>query len=217
MKEYQTIIDEYSLEGYDMYSKTISRSEWGNLEIGEEYLRKYWLSNDDYEKKWKAIWKNVFINQSSGLPELVFSEKFNIVAVEGGRLFVEEDFLKLQDCIRTIGDDYFLIIENDFNGALKDPMFRMKFPSDISWKELNSGNFVSSTMLESIHKEFFVFGESGLWGKYSANDYSYPLDIIGFRPEYKELFMDKFKLADDEWSNIQNHLPVIYKETIIRP
>ena len=86
----------------------------------------------------------------------------------------------------------------------------MRFPSDINWQELNSGNFVSSTLLESIHKEFFVFGESGLWGKYSANDYDFPLDIIGFKGVHEELFTEVFKQTEHELKNVKKHLPKEY-------
>lgn len=119
----------------------------------------YWLSNEEYKSKWEAVLEKIFINQNTALPELVFSEGFDLLVLEGGCLFVEEDFNKLQECILNVGDKFLFIIENDFGGNLTDPTFRLKFPSDINWQELNSGNFVSSTLLESIHKEFFVFGE----------------------------------------------------------
>ncbi|WP_316758517.1 hypothetical protein [Pedobacter aquatilis] len=210
MKEYQKLIDKYSLKGYDMYSKSVSRSEWGDLPKGEEYLNKYWLSNEEYKSKWEAVLEKIFINQNTALPKLVFSEGFDLLVLEGGCLFVEEDFNKLQECILNVGDKFLFIIENDFGGNLTDPTFRLKFPSDINWQELNSGNFVSSTLLESIHKEFFVFGESGLWGKYSANDYDFPLDIIGFKDAHQELFKMVFKQTENELNIVKQHLPKEY-------
>ncbi|RQO78716.1 hypothetical protein DBR40_05505 [Pedobacter sp. KBW01] len=210
MKEYQQLIDMYSLKGYDMYSKSISRSEWGDLQKGEEYLGKYWLTSEEYESKWEIVLKSIFINRNTALPNLVFSKNFDLLVLEGGCLFVEEDFKKLQECILNVGDEFLFIIENDFGGRLKEPTFRMRFPSDINWQELNSGNFVSSTLLESIHKEFFVFGESGVWGKYSANDYDFPLDIVGFKESYKELFTKVFEQSEHELNNVKKHLPQEY-------
>jgi hypothetical protein len=89
MKEYQALIDKYSLKGYDMYSRSISRSEWGDLQKGEEYLGKYWLSNKEYESKWEEVLERIFINQNTGLPNLVFSKYFSLLVLEGGCLFVE--------------------------------------------------------------------------------------------------------------------------------
>jgi len=69
-------------------------------------------------------------------------------------------------------------------------------------------------MIESIHKEFFVFGESGLWGKYSASDYKYPIDIIGFKPEYQAIFQDEFCQNEADLKDIQNNLPDLYKSAL---
>lgn len=210
MKEYQDIIDRYSLKGYDMYSRSITRSEWGDLKKGEEYLAKYWLSNEEYKSVSELTLKKIFDNQEIGLPNLVFSKEFDLLVLEGGCLFVEEDFNKLQKCILQLGDNFLFIIENNFGGNLKEPTFRMKFPTDISWQELNSGNFVSSTLLESIHKEYFVFGEGGLWGKYSANDYDFPLDIIGFKDGNGGVFIAEFKQSEHERNNLKKYLPQEY-------
>jgi len=215
MKEYQDLINRYSLKGYDMYSRSISRSEWGDLKKGEEYLAKYWLSSEEYQSVSEPIFEKIFDNQKIGLPNLVFSEEFDLLVLEGGCLFVEEDFIKLQKCILQLGDNFLFIVENDFGGSLEEPTFRMKFPADISWQELNSGNFVSSTLLESIHKEYFVFGEGGLWGKYSANDYDFPLDIIGFKADNKGIFLAEFMQSGDEQNNIKKYLPQEYVSKLV--
>jgi hypothetical protein len=103
------------------------------------------------------------------------------------------------------------VIENTFGGRVKEPIFRMKFPSDICWDELASGNFASAILLEMPHKEYFVFGDSGAWGKYVANDFEFPLDILGFRREVAELFIDKFKLSEADEREIAQFLPPAYK------
>lgn len=58
-----------------------------------------------------------------------------------------------------------------------EPMFRMKFPVNITWEELTSGNYISAVLLEMSYNEYFVFGNSGSYGKYSANDYEHPMDM----------------------------------------
>jgi hypothetical protein len=214
MKDYQTIIDTYSLDGYHMYSKRISRLEWGDIEAGSEYLDKYWLSLPEYKKQCERVQNMIFINQDEALPQMIFSNKYHLLVAAGGCLFTEEDFKSLQTCILKTGEKSFFIIENDFGGKLDEPTFRMKFPANISWEELFSGNFVSSTMIESIHKEFFVFGESGLWGKYSASDYKYPVDIVGFKPEYKSIFQEEFCNNEAELKDVQTNLPDLYRRAL---
>ena len=64
------------------------------------------------------------------------------------------------------------------------------------------------------HKNYFVFGDSGEWGKYVANDYKFPLDIIGFRNKYAELFKRNFVLSIEERNEIYEWLPETYKRYI---
>jgi hypothetical protein len=54
MKDFEPILEEYSNDRYSMYSRAISRSDWGDFVAAENYLDKYWLSKAEYEKKWKA-------------------------------------------------------------------------------------------------------------------------------------------------------------------
>lgn len=91
----------------------------------------------------------------------------------------------------------------------------MSFPSDITWKEIMSGNFIATVLFDMCANEYFVFSESGKWGKYSANDYESPLDIIGFKSKYEHIFKKNFELATEEWEEIKDWLPKEYKDKII--
>jgi hypothetical protein len=210
MNEFQQVIDFYSREVAGWFSTKISSEDWGDIEVGTSYSEKYWLSDSEYELKWKSIQKSIFPKIDNTLPNLIFSERFKLYVVGGGCLFVEEDFDKLKQCMEAIGEKYFIVIENDFGGWLKEPAFKLKFPANISWLEINSGNFASASFIESIDKEFFVLGESGKWGKYSANDYDYPLDIIGCKPEYRQVFRPRFTQSAQEKAEIGKYIPDNY-------
>ena len=62
-----------------------------------------------------------------------------------------------------------------------------------------------------FQNEYFVFGASDAWGKYAANDYENPLDLIGFKEKYSALFKKNFKVSDEEKQEIISWLPVAYK------
>lgn len=215
MSEYQKHLAEYSLEGSGWFSKLVPQSEWGNKELAKKYLEKYWLSQAEYETIWKPIQNQIFINQDKSLPEMMFKEDFEMLALRGGSLFLEEDFKQLQNCFLEVGDEYFVIIENTYGGILQEASFKLKYPTKISWQELISGNFISSTLIESIYKEYFVFGNSGMWGKYSASDYVNPLDIIGFRSEYSSLFRNNVEQSQNEMQEIKHWLPPLYRKLIM--
>lgn len=214
MTEFVQILREYSNESYSLYSKQISEEEWGNKEITLEYLKRYFLFEEEYSQKWKPIQNSIFENEKLGLPAKIFKEDFSLIAKRGGVLFEKEDFEQIKHCIKTIGDKYLIIIQNDFGGALKKPILRMKYPIDITWKNLMSGNFISTVLFEMFANEYFVFSESKCWGKYSANDYEYPLDIIGFKPEVASIFRENFKQSKQEREKIKNWLPKEYRDIV---
>ena len=211
MKEYSAILEKFSDEGYGMYSSVIPRANWGNRQVAEGYLESYWLPSSEYERTWKPVQDRVFTNQEVGLPQMVFASGYELQASRGGCLFVQEEFTRLQECTQAISEQFFLVIENTFGGRVGEPIFRMKFPTGISWSELTSGNFASATLLEMPHKEYFVFGETGTWGRYVANDYQYPLDILGFKQEVANIFRSKFALSKAEQREIAGVLPQVYK------
>lgn len=214
MVEHNRLLNEYSLEKYSMYSKIISEQEWGDKSKALEYLKKYHLSEEEYLSKWKLIQSNIFRNTGGSLPEMMFNIGFSLLATRGGILFEKDDFESLQNCIMQLGDKKLIIVQNDFGGKLKTPPLRMSYPSDITWEDLISGNFISTVLFEMFANEYFVFSESGSWGKYSANDYKQPLDIIGFRDSFELVFKENFEQPREEWEEIKEWLPPKYKNLI---
>jgi len=180
-------------------------------DIAENYLSKYWLSKSEYETEVKEIQAKIFNSQVRKFQDFVFLKSFETVALRGGILFEEEDFNILKECFRETGDKYIYIIENDFGLPPETPPFRMKYSSNINWKELVSGNFISTVLFNWPSKEYYVFGDTGLWGKYSANEYKNPLDIIGFDKSYSGLFKGKFEQPPEEKEEISEWLPPAYK------
>jgi len=210
MKEYDKHLSVYKVYAQMHFSKLVPEANWGDKELAEKYLQKYWLVEQEYLGFWKPIQHKIFV-QGKSLPDLIYRPEFEIIALMGGCLFVEEDFLKLQKAMQEVGDEYFVIIQHSQDFTEGEPMFRMKFPVNITWEELTSGNYISAVLLEMSYNEYFVFGENGNWGKYSANDYEYPLDIIGFKLELAHIFQEHFKQSKEEREEIRELLPQEYK------
>ena len=168
----------------------------------EAYFKKYWLDKDEYLERWLPIQESIY--QVSGLffPEVGFRSGFEVTIIGGGRIFAEKDFLALKCCIEETADSHFVIVEHvddDANPHHGEPPLRFRYPSSITWGELMSGGYVSEELFERPVKEYFVFGNTGAWGKYVANDYIYPLDLVGFKQEHSALFKEHFEpLIDAE-------------------
>jgi hypothetical protein len=211
MKEYQGILDYYSSNEFDWFSKLVLDGDWGDIVVGEQYLEKYWLNEIEYIKIWTPIQNRIFVPDTLGIPEPTFQDGYEMLIFEGGCLFTFETFTKLKKSMLDLGEEYFVVIENSLIENQQEPAFRLKFPVNISWEELTSGNFVSSTFIESIYKEFFVFGQSGFWGKYSAPDYEFPLDVLVFKADVQNVFKFSFNQAKEEQEKLSKWNPNRYK------
>lgn len=207
MKEYQKQLDMYHEE--NTKDKT------------EAFFEKFWLYDDDLKKNWLSLKENIFHEGFKKFPDFLFKKKYQFLLLGGGILFDESDFKALQSCMLDMKENFFVIIQNyDENDPPRSYVgnnefidmlpLRFKFPTNITWDELMDGGFVSTELFDMPHNEYFVFGDSGKWGKYSANDYIHPTDVIGFQPNYKNIFLEKFKDFTDEQDEVKKHLPSYY-------
>lgn len=201
-----------------------------NRTQAEAYFQKYWLSTDEYNKKWLSVQNSIFDVQAKHLPDLMFNGGYELLPLAGVNIFTsEKDFLSLQNCMQETGDEYFAVVQNE-NVVIKfyfgddkwdvHPLLRFKFPIGISWEEIMSGGYVSIELFQGAAKDYFVFGDSGNWGRYVANSYenpaalptfSTPLNIMGFKKEYSEMFRKNFEhLANQKI--VSAWLPDSYKQ-----
>ncbi len=213
MTEFESHIEFYRLYWHQHFSKVVPEDNWGDKKLAEEFLQKYWLAEKEYLSFWKRIQDEIFVHGKT-LPDLIYQSGFEMIVANGGCLFVEEDFKQLQKAMLSIGEMYFVVVQNTPEYTNDEPMFRMKFPVNITWDELTSGNYISAVLLEMSLNEYFVFGENGNWGKYSANDYERPMDIIGFKPELTHIFQEHFSQSKEEQEEIREWLPQEYKALI---
>lgn len=213
MNKYQEILDEFSSEAYLSFNQTVPIESWGDKKAAELYLEKYWLSNKEYFKHWKPKKDDIFFNYGNGLPDLTFSENFKVIISTGGCLFQRKDYELLKKCLTKTGDTHFVVIENSFGGKINNPL-KFKYPVNITWEELTSGNFISSAIVDNSAKEYFVFGDSINWGKYSANDYFDPIDLIVFKDKYASIFDYYFKNEKINTDKIQNKIYNKFKSII---
>jgi hypothetical protein len=207
--EYQEILEYY----IDLEARNLS----------EFFLKKYWLTNTEMLNFWIPIKNRIFNINSIDLPDLMFNKGFELIAQRGGILFTKEEYFALQNCMKVAGDKYFVLIENKFTRNTEGdfPHLRFKFPADTTWEMLNNGdeNFpdISSEAIFIMNKHFFVFGDSGKWGKYAASDYhNTPLDIIGFKPNLNSIFKEQFKQSKEDQDEIREWLPKNYRNHVDR-
>lgn len=214
---------------YDKVLKYFSEAK--TRDQSEKYLKKYWLTEDEWSSYWRLIKNNIFCPESKHLPEMMFKDEFELIPLLGGLIFAQKDFLMLQKCMQEVGDKFFVIIENkhiqpiitgENDKRIFHPLLRFKFPVDVTWQELMNGGLVSFEVFEMSYKEYFIFGDGGHWGKYVANEYwdqtvnasGTPLDIIGFKQKFSDLFRKNFEELIKNRQQILKWLPEVYKKRI---
>jgi hypothetical protein len=165
--------------------------QWGNKQSAQKFLQKYWLPEQEYLAVWKPIQDCIFDIRVED-SKCNFQPEFELIKLEGGCLFLEEDFKHLQQAMTAIGETHFVVIQSSQDFTQGEPMFRMKFPVAISWEELMSGNYISAVLFEMNRNEYIVFGNSGKLGKYAASDQDHPQDIIGYKPILKSVMDNCF-------------------------
>lgn len=96
MNIYDQIINEYSNEYYLLYSSYLSEKEWGDKKAALNYLKKYYIHNDDFMLKWNPI-KNIIFNDSyKKNPKFIFKKNYTLISSIGGILFEKKDFEIIQ-------------------------------------------------------------------------------------------------------------------------
>jgi hypothetical protein len=194
----------------------------------KEYLEKYWLAEEEYVSHWQPLQARIFDPKVDSVQVgRIFLPEFKLMSFLGGCTFGKKDFLLLQACMRALGEKYFVVIENialSYNSyrvykeeKIPGKPLKFKYPVAIKWEELDTGDRLTDLMLCVVgRREFYVFGESGLWGKYAANAYygsaefSYPLDILGFKATCAALFQGKFHtcMTEEEREEARKFLTV---------
>jgi hypothetical protein len=180
MKDYQSVLDRYA------FPKTYARSE--------TYLKSFWLTHSQYVSRIQAMRCAIFKEGVFTPDAFAFNENFNSYETVGGVLFVKDDYVQLQQCLTKTEDKTIFVIE-DFDTAnpphTSGPPFRMQYPKASTWQVIYPDEEgISYELFGRPVRNYFVFGDSGLWGKYAGSDWQDPVDIWAFSPEVEDVFLE---------------------------
>lgn len=176
--EYQDLVLHFSSEGFKLYASNFSLKHWNNYDL---FMSKYWFSESEFNARVKENLSKIFNFPEKGYPKTSFKKGYDLIYPEPGLLILEEDFTIIKNLTKIHNDNFFYVIQNDLGGLLREPFFRMKFPSEISWHELMSGGAMSTALFEMPYNEYFIVGEGTKWGAYIANENFPPISIYGSR------------------------------------
>lgn len=184
-------------------------------EHSQEYLSKFWLEEKEFYSKWSRIFDTIFKNDKDRIPQNIFREDYVLIPIMmTGGVFYEETFDALRKCMIELGEKEFIVVEQN-----KEYQLRFRYPVEIDWRtfslEDNNTEYIIMELLATF-KNYYVLGDSGIWGKYYEGEHKYSFDIIGVKEEYAGIFYNHFKniISLEERNEINNLLPQ-YKEKIV--
>ncbi len=183
----------YADPSFALYARSKPDRKWGDLKKGKAFLERYGISETAYETRWGPLQQRLFRAINKLGYDVRFRPDFAKIPLDGGVLFEAEEYRQLQAFMREIGDERLLIVQNPLPKTDAPAPFRLELPISLSWEALfEAGDYMASVLFEMPHNEYFVFSESGRWGKYAANDYAEPVDIYGIHSAVLTNFIDCF-------------------------
>ena len=206
----QKCLDKYSDEYYRMmFALPTDKDDSVSYLKAKDFLERYALNNimetEECLAKMCSVFKVVdyqwFDIEKMSLDEL-FKDEFHVFISLSSPLFQEENFLMIQNIEIKHGGNYLYVIEEETCEEDKDVAIKLRIPIDISWQEMKNGGFISDILLNMPHNNYFVFGDSGNWGRWY--DYENPwrdYEVFGYKKETKEIleYRKVYSLATEEW------------------
>lgn len=185
------VLQNYSDEYYRlMYGLHPDMSAAVSYDKAERFLNRYAIDDDFKIRECKRCMEKVFVWPTNKLfyiesdsPQKLFIHSFHLFAHLSTPLFTKEHFKLIQDVGKAIGDKWLYIIEecDKRNDAIA---FKLQFPIDVNWDELTDGGFISDVLLNMFHNNYFLFGDSGKWGRWCDYENSWmDYEIFGYHDE----------------------------------
>jgi hypothetical protein len=138
-----------------------------------------------------------------------------------GAIFTKKYFSILQQIMKGSGDKYFELIEDiEMEYLTPDSCInRFVYPVGISWEEFFESGGIFSNHLQLLDRNYFVFGDSGTWGEYVCNGYSYdnhpgPIDFIGYQEKNEGMILNDLVplLSKEEKDTMLKMSPENYRQ-----
>lgn len=206
--------DEYYKEMFGVRQEMDAEESTNKAKV---FLQKFAMDDELYQRLCVPVQQKIFkfpaptdYNVLSQEVSDLFNSEATIFSYNSSPLFWKENFSLVKDIGKAFGEQFIFIIEDE--GCEEDPQqaFKLRIPIETDWEELSDGGFISDVVLNMFHNNYYVFGDSGNWGRWCdyENDWM-DYEAFGYTricPEiltYKELcFMSRAEYKELEKNGI---------------
>ena len=179
MKAFQALLDK--------------RSWLPSRQLSEAYLDAFWLSPQELSRYNEARCR-VFPEKHFVSDRTSFNPRFDVFRTIGGCTLYKELYEVLQKFMGGVGDQVLIMEQDGVENTLMDdgePFFNLRYPVTTKWEQMHVKNEgISEVMFGFAFRQFFVYGNSGMWGLYAGNDWLAPLNYWVFAPQLRSMFLE---------------------------
>ncbi len=143
-----------------------------------QYLENYWINRESFEQDWAHLFVSAFRRVSGKVSVASGSVDF----LQGGTVFVKEEFLAFIARAEESGATRFAVVEDigqsNWSALKSFDFFRFSYPVGIGWDEMTKSSILAQDIFERPIRCFFVITDNGAVGKYANNDADPPYDLV---------------------------------------
>lgn len=149
-------------------------------EQSRDFLLNFALSESEYknqcipiqQKIFRCLPEKHFDISSMSLSDIMLKD-FMFFAYYSAPLFWKETYEQIRRICEESGDNYIFIVEEECCERNPKVAFKLKIPVSKSWDELKNGGYISDVLFNMFNHNYYVFGDSGKWGKWCDYDNDY--------------------------------------------
>lgn len=209
------VIKKYAIS---YYTNSGTNPSVDDIDKAYAYLRKYAIDEDEYCCQTLQLFRKVFRNMLDANYNIssidiasVFRSGFQSEVHVASPIFSKETYLLFQEMCSAYGDRMFYILEDELCEEDTAMVVKLKFPVSTTWNEIMSGEFLSNAILRTACRNYYMFGDSGKWGRWCDYDNNWlDYEIMGYSQVLPETlrYCSELRLSDIEKKRIDEDLGI---------
>ena len=207
------IIYKYASEYYrKMYSLRPDTNENDNIRNGIRFLQKFAIDNIVFKNECVPVMQNIFRMAANDIFNIKYMStndlfQFGIKKriIINSPLFDKDRYYAIQRIAKAFKEKYFFIIEDETCENSSEIAFKLKLPVNLTWEELIGGGFVVDVIFNMPQNNYYVFGESGNWGRWcDYENHWIDYEAFGYKVDLQEVhdYLHRFELTKHEYDEL---------------
>ena len=211
----KTCLEKYSDEFYsEMYGMHPNRDKTTSLKEAKEFLARFAMDSLEYERKCVPVMRKIFLSTAESYFDIrkksmteLLREEYDFFSYQSSPLFWKESYMLIQAICKDFGDKYLYIVEEERCEECADAAFKIKLPINASWDTISRGGCITDVLFNMFRNNYYVFGDSGNWGKWCDYDNDYiDYEVFCYKSLMQsiQVYKDYFSISREEYDSLRN-------------